>query len=128
MSKPVKIALAVLTAWPIVYMLGFTAFVMSMFVGGARAVAHPPSEQPFGFGEFATIAVLHVTTMLIIFGLLVLYIVHLFRSNVVDQDKKALWAVVLILGNMLAMPVYWYLFVWREPVAANRAAGAEGKH
>ena len=57
---------------------------------------------------------LHFLTMLEIIVLLVIYIGHLFRTDRVPQDKKALWAVVLLLGNMIAMPVYWCLYIWTE--------------
>lgn len=30
---------------------------------------------------------------------------------------KAFWVVVLILGNLVAMPVYWLIFVWRPFIA-----------
>jgi hypothetical protein len=39
----------------------------------------------------------------------------------VPNDKKALWAAVLFFGNMVALPVYWYLYIWREPPSAASA-------
>ena len=57
---------------------------------------------------------LHFLTIFEIFVLSVIYIVHVFKTDRVAQDKKALWAVVLFLGNMIAMPFYWYLFIWKE--------------
>ncbi len=44
--------------------------------------------------------------MALMLGLTVFYIVHVFRTDRVPADKKALWAVVLFLGNLLAMPFY----------------------
>jgi hypothetical protein len=46
--------------------------------------------------------------------LLGIYIVNVFKNDRVSKDKKALWVVVLFLGNMIAMPVYWYLYIWEE--------------
>jgi len=65
---------------------------------------------------------LHFLTMLEILALLVIYIMHVFKTDSVPQDKKALWAVVLFLGNMIAMPIYWYLYIWKE---ARPEQGAE---
>ena len=48
------------------------------------------------------------------FGLIAIYIYDHFHNDKVDKDKKALWAVVLFFGNIIVMPVYWYLYVWRE--------------
>jgi len=56
---------------------------------------------------------MHIATMLEIMGLLVVYIVHLFKTDRVPKDQKALWAVVIFLGSVLAMPVYWYLYIWK---------------
>jgi hypothetical protein len=68
---------------------------------------------------------LHFLTMLEIFALLAFYIVHVFKTDRVSQDKKALWAVVLFLGNMIAMPIYWYLYIWKEPTPSTPEQGAE---
>jgi hypothetical protein len=29
------------------------------------------------------------------------------------EGKKSLWTWILILGNILAVPVFWYVFIWR---------------
>lgn len=47
-------------------------------------------------------------------GLLVTYILDTFRNDRVAKDMKALWAVVLFMGSIFAMPIYWYLYVWRD--------------
>jgi cytosine/uracil/thiamine/allantoin permease len=57
--------------------------------------------------------------MLAVIALMVFYIVNVFRNDRVDKDKKALWAVVLFMGNMIAMPIYWYLYIWRETPAPD---------
>jgi hypothetical protein len=112
MSRGTAITLAVFTAWPFLYMIIFMVTWICMVMSiGSDAHPEPPGVM------FIGLMVLHLLTMLEIMGLLVIYLVHLFRTDRVPQDKKALWAVVLFLGNMLAMPVYWYLYVWRLPVA-----------
>jgi hypothetical protein len=30
---------------------------------------------------------------------------------------KGLWVVLLLLGNLIAVPLYWYTFVWRPHLA-----------
>jgi hypothetical protein len=55
-------------------------------------------------------------------ALMAFYIVNVFRNDRVDKDKKALWAVVLFMGNMIAMPIYWYLYIWREAPAVDSPA------
>jgi hypothetical protein len=110
MSKPVKIALGMATLWPLVYILLFFGFVFYLIL---LVPLHPNGEvrPPSGM---IVIFLLHGLTILWNFVLLTIYICNLFHNNSVDNDKKALWAVVLFLGNMIAMPIYWYLYVWRE--------------
>jgi hypothetical protein len=42
-------------------------------------------------------------------------------GHLLAQDRsvlfKVFWVVVLILGNLVAMPVYWFIFVWRPFIA-----------
>ncbi|HUT29669.1 MAG TPA: hypothetical protein VMX13_07750 [Sedimentisphaerales bacterium] len=118
MSRGKVITLGVFTAWPFVYMVLFMCMmfgvVMSSFRGGRSWGAAP---------AFWIIFPLHLLTMVEIPVLLVIYIVYLFRTSRVAQDKKALWAVVLFLGNVIAMPVFWYLYIWKE---GEETRGPEG--
>lgn len=115
MNKTKAIVLGTLTIWPIAYMLLFMASVAASFFlmrGGSNQM------PPF----FGLLIVLHVFTMLEMVSLLIYYILHLFKTDAIAQDKKALWAVVLFMGNALAMPVYWYLYIWKpiRPDGASR--------
>ncbi|MCE9556131.1 MAG: hypothetical protein K8T91_22510 [Planctomycetes bacterium] len=110
MSKGKAIVLAVFTAWPLLYVFMFFCLIFAIMVSGfsdANRQSGPPAI-------FWIIFPLHFFTMCEIAVLLVIYIRHVFKTDRVPQDKKALWAVVLFLGNMIAMPIYWYLYIWRE--------------
>jgi len=106
MSRDKAILLGILTAWPLVYMGIFMLSVFGMFLSGG----HPATLFPF-----AALMVLHLLTMLLVVVLLVIYIVYVFQSDRVPQDLKALWAVVLFLGNAVAMMVFWYIYIWKQP-------------
>jgi hypothetical protein len=118
MSRGKAITLAVFTAWPVVYVILFMCMMFGMVMPAFRGGRSSGPGLAFGI-----IFPLHLLTMLEIFVLLAIYIVYLFRTNRVAQDKKALWAVVLFLGNMIAMPVFWYLYIWKEP---EETRGPEG--
>ena len=111
LSKPAKVLIAAATAWPLVYMFLFMGFIFSIVVRGLSG-PHTRGEVPVAF---KLVFLLHLLTILWMFALLAFYIIYLFKSDRVAQDKKALWAVVLFFGNMIAMPVFWYLYIWREP-------------
>ena len=119
MQKPAKVALGIATLWPIIYMFLFSAFFFSAFLFG-------PAEPGTGAGmppAFAVIFGLHLLTMLFILALTVFYIVDIFRNDRVEKDKKALWAIVIFMGNAIAMPIYWYLYIWKEPSLASSTPG-----
>lgn len=108
-AKPIAVLIGILTAWPIVYILGFMAFIFNSF-HRVPAVRDPRAV----FQSFQVLMIFHFGTMLIIAALVTFYIVHVFKSSALLGQKQALWAVVLLLGSVIAMPVYWYLYVWRE--------------
>jgi hypothetical protein len=113
MSQGKKILLGVLTIWPITYMVAFVVAAACLVV-----LAPPPATggPPVWF---LVLFVFHALTMLVILGLLIIYVRHVFRTDHIAADKKALWAVVLFLGNVIAMPVYWYLYIWKEPLPGD---------
>jgi hypothetical protein len=111
MTKTKALVLGGCTIWPILYMFLFmgTMFsqVMVMNFGG-----RPPAGQISTVMKI--ILPLHLLTMVWIFVLIAIYIRHIFKTEEVRQDKMALWAVVIFCGNMIAMPVYWYLYIWKK--------------
>jgi hypothetical protein len=123
MSRGKAITLAVFTVWPIVYMLIFMSAIFGMmifeFVGRGQS-SGPPTIIMIIFP-------LHFLTMIEMFVLLAIYIVDVFKTDRVPQDKKALWAVVLFLGNMIAMPIYWYLYIWRERIQTTLEQSVGGE-
>ena len=95
------------TLWPFVYVILFFLFVFS-------SVVFPPTEAPGPPPLIALILPLHLLTMLLIVGLMIFYVVNVFRNDRVDKDKKVLWLLVLLLGGGIGMPVYWYLYIWKD--------------
>ena len=114
MQKPAKILLGVATIAPIVLMILMLVVVFTTF--SSAPFGRRMNEDSFS-SLFGAIFVLQIVAWLLMVGLTIFYIVNVFRNDRVEKDKKALWAVVLFLGNILAMPVYWYLYIWREPQA-----------
>lgn len=102
--------------WPLIYLCAFILFFVAMFLSFAIGADGPRTEPP---KVILLIFPLHFLTMLWIFGLMVFYIYNIFQNERIDGEKKALWAVVIFLGNMIAMPVYWYLYIWREPTKSK---------
>ena len=66
---------------------------------------------------FSRFFMIHLAVSLFTMALMGFYIVYLFRTTVVPADKKTLWAVVLFMASMVAMPVFWYLYLWKPAKA-----------
>jgi|SRR5436190_4885669 len=112
MKQSSKVMLAAATIWPFVYMLLFMGVAFFAFVAGNNG----PSII------WTIIIPLHLLTMLMIIGLTAFYIVNVFRNERVGKDMKVLWAVVIFMGSIFAMPVYWYLYIWRAlPVTPGQS-------
>lgn len=109
MKKGSKVLLGAATIWPSFYLLLFFVFMVLMFL----TVGGDPNDSTTPF-LIMLMFPLHLLTMLLMMGLTVFYIVNVFRNDRVVKDMKVLWAVVIFLGNIIAMPIYWYLYIWRE--------------
>lgn len=115
MKQLTKLLLGLVTLWPFAYVI-FFFFVMASLVFMPEAGNH--GQPPL----IALIFPLHLLTMVVTLALMIFYIVNVFRNNLVQNDKKVLWTVVLFMGGMIAMPIYWYLYIWKEaPVFNNRS-------
>lgn len=113
LSKAQKIALAIATVWPLIYMAGFFVFIFgSIFTAAlAHSGAHPSGGFPI---PMLLIFPLHILTMLGMMALTVFYIVDVFKNQGVQNDLKALWAIVIFFGSVIGMGVYWFMFIWPE--------------
>jgi len=106
MSKSRKTVLGILTIWPIFYMLLFIIFTFTL------SLIKLSGEPPLGL---FIIFPIHVLTMILIPVLLFVYIKNAFKNERIPQDNKLLWALVIFFGNIIAMPIYWYKYIWKEP-------------
>jgi hypothetical protein len=103
MNKTLRVIIGAVTLWPITYAMFFIGMGFFAFFFPAHALRWDFLLLP-----------LHLVTILWVWALLVFYLIHLFKTARVLKDQKVLWAVVLFMGNMIAMPVYWYLYIWSD--------------
>ena len=109
------VLIGVLSVWPLLYLVFFfiffaTAMFSVMSAPGAKELPLP--------SVFRFLFPLHMLTILLMFVLLAVYIVHAYRSDQISNDRRILWVIILLFGGMIAFPVYWYLYLWRAPRAA----------
>jgi len=111
-KKQGKIGLLITTLLPLVYMIFFIMFVFFMvfFLAPhweASSIEGPPSL-------FFIIFPVHFLIILLIWGLVIFYIVNVYKSNKVPKQQRVLWVFLLIFGGIIAMLFYWYLYIWKE--------------
>ena len=114
-----KIVLGIVTIMPIILFGSmFAIFFSQMFNKSMFQQAHTP-VAPGTFPPMPKVMMvmfgIEIVAFMIIFALLIFYIINVFKNPKLPKDKRALWAVVLFLGHVISMPVYWYLYIWREP-------------
>jgi hypothetical protein len=90
------VGLGVLTVWP----LTFYSFWAGQLLTGAA------DSAPSWLGSVA------VFTILLTIALIVYYARHALRNEALTQTQRPAWAVALLVASPLAMPIYWYRFVW----------------
>jgi len=113
-SRPVTVLIGALSILPIIYFIFFMTVISSAFasVGNSGGKGEP-------FKMFQYILPMHLGTMVLMFALMVVYIVHAFRTDRISDDRRVVWVIILFMGNMVAFPVYWYLYLWRSPSAGQ---------
>lgn len=54
----------------------------------------------------------HLGTMVILIGLGVFYTIHIIKNSLLAPEKRALWVFLILMGNAVTMPIYWYFYIW----------------
>jgi len=92
------------TLWPfVVPLIGLLFEATGMLPSTA---ATPPAA-------FVLLLALLYSTPVIILGLVIFYLVYLFTRSKLPLDWIVVWAAVLMIVNVFAMPVFWYLVIWK---------------
>lgn len=119
LSRPASLLVLALTLWPLVY-FGLFIVLWARIAFAVVATAAPSPALPIAPGLLVAFFVGQLLTMILGVALLTFYLIHLFRNDQIDGNLKAAWAIGLFMGGVVAMPAYWYLYLW--PATAPAAA------
>jgi hypothetical protein len=52
-------------------------------------------------------------------GLLMMawFIHHVIRTNAVPPEKRGLWVIILLVGNVFALPFFWFWYIRKAETA-----------
>lgn len=108
------------TVWPVLYIVGFFGFILwtMAFIAGGPQAGPPP--MPGFFVLFA----LHLLTMLTLLGLLAIYVILALKNEALDQNGRILWAIFMCVGGLIAMPIYFFKYVWPSAPQDRKPDGA----
>ncbi len=112
-TKILKVIWLVLSLAPLVYMIYFMRLIFRLTPSSVNEV------------DFDSVFRLHMSMILYSWLFISTYIIYIFKSSAVPQEKKALWAVVIFMGNMVSMPIFWCLYVWRSHVPSKQTPGRD---
>lgn len=110
--------------WLLVTILPILYFALSMVILSGEMWA-----QPSGSFEkrFDTLVDYGIIVNGLCFLLTASYVIYLFATPYVPREKRLLWAVVLLLVNITAMPFFWYWYVWAPIKAPNSSKTESGR-
>jgi len=123
MTRTKALLLGGFTLWPVVFMFMLTGF-MFVQLFEMNMGSKPLTEEMVLLMKIITPCI--AVTVLLSFFLTAVYIGHIYRTGAIPRDKKPLWIFAIICGNMIAMPVYWYLYIWKKNESENSGRPARG--
>jgi hypothetical protein len=110
MSKTGKAILGIVTLWPLAYMPIFVGFWFYQAV----LVFSDHQEEGGPAPGMIVIFVLHGLTILVSLALLFIYLVDVSNNDRIPEDKKLPWSLLILLGGIVACPIYWNLYIWPD--------------
>ncbi|MCI0477826.1 MAG: hypothetical protein L0Y55_16415 [Anaerolineales bacterium] len=101
-------------AYPLLFVVMWFAMVASMFVAiNAR------NEPPFAFfGLFMCIMPFHFLTIGISLALMAFYWAHIIKNVTTSDTLRIIFGIGIFMFGYIAMPIYFYFFVWRDETPA----------
>lgn len=71
-------------------------------------------DSPVSLPVLIVIMVACLVTIVDVIVLPVPYVMHVFKNGRLNDNQKIIWTSVLLVGNIVTMPVYWWKYMWRR--------------
>lgn len=95
--------MGIVTFIPLLYFLAFLIFFCYL----STTSVIPGQEM------FFTFFIVHGFIVALNLSLLVFYVKNVFRNQKLSEGEKIRWTILIFLGNIVAMPIYWYYYIWK---------------
>lgn len=118
-----RVWLGIATLWPLLYIFLVAGTMVTMFLAGVVAANGKPGQPPeWVHGLMAGFMAIHCLTMVAGLALIVVYVVSVVNNPRLDQTMRIIWILLTLFGGAFAMPVYWYLYLWRNREEVSETA------
>jgi len=115
LSKGVKILVGIGTAAYMILPFVFLAFPFTMAISAAFFGRHPHPVMTFlPFLVFSVMFPIICLVIILQFALMAFYLIHIIRNNTALETARILLGIGIFFLPFVAMPMYYYLFVWLD--------------
>lgn len=106
MNKSQKILLGIATIFPIIYIIIFsTIIILFIFTYTINLDAV----------LFNYLFIAHIFTIIFTIALIVFYIIHILRNNMISyKSEKIILSILIFFFNAIAMPIYYYIYIVKK--------------
>lgn len=104
LSRPVKAFLGFLSFLPVVYSICLAI----IFIAYLFRTPNIPVLLTRG------LLFSHIAVILLIISLSLYYAQFIFKSGKIPKPMRANWTAFLFVGNVLALPLFWYIHFWND--------------
>ena len=115
MKRWMKVALGLACHWFFIYLPVFFIFVFCMVFTSIAQVQNNNLSPAMGAGIILLMLV-HMASIFLMLGVAGLLIAHVIKHPALDTNMKVLWALLLGFMGILAMPIYFWIYIWPQPL------------
>ena len=115
MSKKGKIMLGIVSLLPLLFILIYIIFFFSMFSSGFRESSPHSGPPVFLLNNMNGLSVTMILLVITALGLLIYDVIHVMNNTRLDSSGRFVWLLVILLANVIAYPIYWYMEIWKSP-------------
>jgi hypothetical protein len=130
-NKPVKIFVGILTFFEVIFPFVIMPVFMMLFfvIIGVSASNHRSVPDQYAAEKFIIPMMLFYTGMLcftfVQFALNIFYIVHTIKNKRLSDNFKILFVLGSFLLPYLAMPIYFFAYLWNDNLQTSKPAQAQ---
>lgn len=105
-----KIILGLFTFLPFIFFIVMMCLFGFMFM---RVFTGDQGQSEFP-QVFISVIVFQMIMIICSLALMIIYIIKAFTNPVIGQVEKIIWVIVIFMFGMVAMPIYWFFYIWQD--------------